>query len=125
MYSEITLSASDASSSTEINWFFLLLLLTFWISSLKAVLPNDAGFVAQAKVDAWASLGNTTQDEILSEQLGYVKNDIQSIEKINKSIIKENEDITGAISKLKTGNTSNLSLLSILFTFIFINNIYF
>ena len=81
------------------------------ISSLKAVLPNDAGFVAQAKVDAWASLGNTTQDEILSEQLGYVKNDIQSIEKINKSIIKENEDITGAISKLKTGNTSNLSLL--------------
>ena len=81
------------------------------ISSLKAVLPNDAGFVAQAKVDAWASLSNTTQDEILSEQLGYVKNDIQSIEKINKSIIKENEDITSAISKLKTGNTSNLSLL--------------
>ncbi len=81
------------------------------ISSLKAVLPNDAGFAAQAKVDAWASLSNTTQDEILSEQLGYVKNDIQSIEKINKSIIEENEDITGAISKLKTGNTSNLSLL--------------
>lgn len=81
------------------------------ISSLKAVLPNDAGFVAQAKVDAWATLGNTTQDEILSEQLSYVKNDIQSIEKINKSITEENGDITSAISKLKTGNTSNLSLL--------------
>lgn len=81
------------------------------ISSLKAILPNDAGFVAQAKVDAWASLGNTTQDEILSEQLSYVKNDIQSLEKINKSIIEENEDISSAISKLKAGNTSNLGLL--------------
>ena len=81
------------------------------ISSLKTILPNDAGFVAQAKVDAWASLNNTTQDEILSEQLGYVKNDIQSLEKINKSLTEENGDIISAISKLKAGNTSNLGLL--------------
>lgn len=65
------------------------------------ILPNDAGILAQAKVNAWASMGNVTKEDLLQGQL-----------KINQTKIKETKDVIALTGDELKAIDKNIKLLN-------------
>ena len=75
-----------------------------YAKDVMAVLPNDAGILAQAKVNAWSSMGNVTQGELLQSRKDIYLTQYNDTKEINQSLLKTNDDIKAKIADIKAYN---------------------
>ncbi len=75
-----------------------------YAKDVMAVLPNDAGILAQAKVNAWSSMGQITQDELLQSRKDIYVSQYKDTQDINQSLSKTNEVIKTKIADIKAYN---------------------
>ena len=75
-----------------------------YAKDVMAVLPNDAGILAQAKVNAWASMGNVTQGELLQSRKDIYLTQYNDTKELNQSLLKTNDDIKAKIADIKAYN---------------------
>lgn len=75
-----------------------------YAKDVMAVLPNDAGILAQAKVNAWSSMGNVTQGELLQSRKDIYLTQYNDTKELNQSLLKTNDDIKAKIADIKAYN---------------------
>ena len=75
-----------------------------YAKDVMAVLPNDAGILAQAKVNAWSSMGNVTQGELLQSRKDIYLTQYNDTKELNQSLLKTNDDIKTKIADIKAYN---------------------
>ena len=75
-----------------------------YAKDVMAVLPNDAGILAQAKVNAWSSMGNVTQGELLQSRKDIYLSQYNDTKELNQSLLKTNDDIKAKIADIKAYN---------------------
>ena len=75
-----------------------------YAKDVMAILPNDAGILAQAKVNAWSSMGQITQDELLQSRKDIYISQYKDTQDINQSLSKTNEVIKTKIADIKAYN---------------------
>lgn len=79
------------------------------------VFPNDAGILAQAKVNAWSSMGNVTKEDILSSQLKINEDKVNETIKANEDFKYEYDAIQNNIKLLESNDPTAKAKLTLLY----------
>ena len=81
------------------------------MESVLGVLPNHAGILAQAKINAWASMQGITAPEILSERLKINQAQFENSKKFEQDLQENNKSIDNNIKEINSNSTKGNELI--------------
>ena len=81
------------------------------MESVLGVLPNHAGILAQAKINAWASMQGITAPEILNERLKINQAQLKNSKKFEQDLQENNKSIDNNIKEINSNSTKGNELI--------------
>jgi hypothetical protein len=87
-----------------------------YAKDIMNILPNDAGINSQAKVNAWSSMGNVSQSDIIQARKDIFSSQYKEVKSINDNLTTLNSTISDNLKNIKANNTVGKTLLETVYS---------